>query len=274
VSVCAVMLVKDEADVVAPVIRHLLCEVDEVIVADNLSTDGTSEILAELARETGRVEVRRDDEVGYYQARKMTALAQEARRRGHAWVVPCDADEVWYSPLGRIGDVLDAHTPDWLFSKADLYDHITTNADPPYANPLERIGWRFAKAATLCKTAARTHETLQIEMGNHDASIVAGTRVRSNGAPPTMHGQLVIRHFSWRSPEQFLRKIRNGAVAYASAPDLDDGFGEHWKMYGDPNSWGFDDRVLDNFYANFTVESPATRSDLLYDPAPVSSARA
>lgn len=46
-GVCAVMLVKDESDIIETTIRHLLWHVDEVIVADNMSTDGTYDILHE-----------------------------------------------------------------------------------------------------------------------------------------------------------------------------------------------------------------------------------
>src|SRR5258706_10050034 len=98
------MLVKDESDVIADTVAHLLSQVDEVIVADNLSTDGTRDLL-----ETMPVTVIDDREVGYYQSAKMTKLARLALSHGHEWVVPCDADEVWYSLFGRLADVLADH---------------------------------------------------------------------------------------------------------------------------------------------------------------------
>ena len=49
-AVMAVTMVKDEADIIGRVITHLLeQEVDRVIVADNMSSDDTPQILAELA---------------------------------------------------------------------------------------------------------------------------------------------------------------------------------------------------------------------------------
>lgn len=266
------MLVKDEGDVVAHTIRHLLTQVDEIIALDNLSTDNTLELLLQLAVENPELIVGTDPEVGYYQARKTTALAQQARERGHTWVVPCDADEVWYSPFGRIGDLLEGLEPQWQFALADLYDHIATDADPPYGNPLERIRWRFVAPGKLPKTAARLHPSLQIEMGNHGASLVAGTRVRADGSPPSVKGRLKIRHFSWRSEDQYLRKITNGARAYAAAEKLD-AFGDHWKAFGPPESTDFEARVRAHYQRWFFVSQPATRSDLIFDPAPFGEAR-
>jgi glycosyltransferase involved in cell wall biosynthesis len=88
------MLVKDEADIIGTTVPHLLASVDEVIVSDNGSTDRTLLELAEIG--DGRITIFRDEEVGYYQSRKMSALADAARSRGHEWVLPCDADEIWH----------------------------------------------------------------------------------------------------------------------------------------------------------------------------------
>ena len=47
--ICAVGMVKDEIDIIEPVLRHLVAEgVDRILLLDNLSTDGTSETLIRL----------------------------------------------------------------------------------------------------------------------------------------------------------------------------------------------------------------------------------
>jgi glycosyltransferase involved in cell wall biosynthesis len=255
-SACAVMLVKDELDIIAPVVRHLLAQVDQVIVSDNASSDGTRERLGELAARNDRLTVLDDTETGYYQARKTTALALLAARGGHEWVIPCDADEWWYAPDGRrLADFLAGVPPDTVRVRAPLYNHIPTGLDrTQIADPLARIGWRFRNHQPLKfgKVACRLLPGLEIEMGNHAAAVPGiGTELVD----------LCIRHFSWRTAAQYLRKIRNGEKAYA-ATDLPEGYGSHWRGFaGAPDA-----AVTEHFYRWFYVGDPNSRDDLIYDP--------
>jgi hypothetical protein len=230
-TVVGVTMVKDEVDIVARTVRHMASQVDHVIVADNMSTDGTRSVLDELARDMN-VTVVDDFEVGYHQSKKMTELAFQARINHHAdWIVPFDADEWWYSPFGRIGDILDGLASQWLVMEAVLYDHVATGEDDPdELDPIERLGWRRQTPAPLPKVACRWREDLVIEMGNHGARYLGGAT--------KFESQLIIRHFPYRSVEQLIRKIHNGAAAYA-ATDLDPTYGAHWRQWGealdDPN---------------------------------------
>lgn len=243
-------MVKDEADVIGPVVAHLLRNVDEVAVADNGSTDGTREILRDLP-----VLLSDDLEVGYWQSRKMTAMAVEARRRGHKWVIPCDADEVWYSPDGRrVADYLDGLTPDVSICKATLFNHLPSGLDPEgEEDPTKRIGWRQRQHGALPKVAVRPEDDLVIHPGNHGAT-ARGMSVSG----------LTIRHFSWRSPEQYVRKIRNGAGAYAGT-DLPESIGTHWRMFDNAT----DEELREWYLTHFWIENPDADSSLIYDPAPV-----
>lgn len=265
------MLVKDEADIIEYTVRHLLTQVDMVYVSDNASTDGTYELLRalELDEVSGRLSVSRDEEVGYYQAAKTTGLAQRAYADGHAWVVPCDADEFWYSPFGRVGDVLEGLPDGYPFASAGMLNHLVTAADPAAEpNPFKRMGWRLVEWNPLPKIACRTSSALAIGMGNHDA--VTEARAHS-GSSVTLEGQLVIRHYPWRSAEQFTRKIRNGALAYLAAPDLDESIGAHWRAFGHPDDEGFEERTRAWFEQWGYRASPHAEhegGEVIYDPAP------
>ncbi len=248
----AVAMVRDEADIIEQTVTRMLGQVDHVLVADNGSTDGTREILERLD-----VELIDDPEPGYYQSRKMTALAARAAAAGADWIVPMDADEVWYSPHGRIADVLSGLPVDVAIAPAEIYDHVATSADPP-GPPVEAIGWRRRSCGELPKVACRARVDVVIEQGNHGAHHPAGVQ----------DGLLVVRHFPYRSAEQFVRKARNGAAAYA-ATDLPDHQGAHWRQYGALLDAQGPEALEDVYRQWFWCADPTLDRELIFDPCPV-----
>jgi predicted O-methyltransferase YrrM len=104
--IVAIMMVRNEADIIRTNLScHLASGIDQVLVVDNGSTDGTGAILEEYAA-SGPVHVlSRPGE--FRQAEMTTELAREAYLRGARWVLPVDADEFWWVPNGRLKDVLD-----------------------------------------------------------------------------------------------------------------------------------------------------------------------
>lgn len=282
------MLVKDEVDVIEHTVRHLLShDIAEVIVADNLSTDGTFDLLTALAGADERVIVRTDQEQAYYQSEKTTRLAQEALERGHQWVIPCDADELWYAPEGRsLRDWLDATGLENQMVKAAIYNHVVSALDDPAScdhgfavgdeacptcgdpvenrcdpNPFTRI--RYRKRVPLDrqwgKVACRLRPDLVIAQGNHGAS-TRGTGRTGDG--------LEIRHFPYRSADHFVRKAINGYAAYR-ASKLPEGIGAHWRAYGQAVEEGGEEAGRAWFYDAFFSTDPERDDSLVYDPAPI-----
>jgi hypothetical protein len=199
-----VCMVKDEADIIRQTIEHMLTQVDYIIVADNMSSDGTLEILESLP-----VNVFTDSQVGYYQGSKITLMAQYAGEYyGADFVVAFDADEVWQASDGTstIKEVLERLRPKTMIAEAQWLTH-----NPNGTTTIER----------LPKVACRYHPNLVIDQGNHFAHY---------GKPVEKAiGLLKVDHYPWRTPEQALRKIRNGIAAYRAAPDLPEKYGTHWK---------------------------------------------
>jgi hypothetical protein len=243
---------KDEVDVIGATVSHMLTQVDHVVVEDNGSTDGTLEVLACLD-----VEVLHDATVAYYQSAAMSRLAAYAGP--DAIVVPFDADEIWYSPFGRIADVLADHPADAAIFTARLYDHVASSLDPDEPDPTHRIGWRRRGPAPLPKVACRSALRVTIEQGNHGAFFQPQRSVED---------LLVVRHFPYRSAAQFVSKVRNGAAAYA-ATDLPEDAGKHWRDYGKLLDEGGPEAIGDVFRAWFWSADPAADPSLIFDPAPV-----
>lgn len=243
-NVWGIAMVRDEADIIATTVRHMLGHVDHVLVANNLSTDAT----AELAAAAG-AQVVDDPDPAYEQADKMTALATSAWQCGAEWVVPFDADEIWTTRDGqRIADYL--HGLDADVAIAQLFDHRITDADDAdETDPVVRMRWREQAPAVLPKMAARTDATLTLAMGNHDVGYERAHR--------RVHSPLMIHHYPYRSPEQFIRKSRNGAAALA-ATKLHRSIGAHWRMYGRLT----DDELTAHYFQHFHKPT----ADLVEDP--------
>ena len=224
--VVAVCMAKDEADIIGATVGNMLRQVDHIIVADNRSSDLTREMLDILAAETGRVTVLDDNEIGYYQSRKMTELAQVAYGMGARWVVPFDADEWWCSRWGTVAEVLAGCDADYGIVTAELVDHMATGVDDAAeTDPIRRLGWRRRDPLPLHKVACRALPHLTIDQGNHGARYAVPLR-------PTEQPRLTVHHYPYRSEDQLIRKVRNGAAAYQATEGLGEETGAHWRQWG------------------------------------------
>ncbi|MDQ3275318.1 MAG: glycosyltransferase family 2 protein [Actinomycetota bacterium] len=214
----AVTMVRDEHDVVAHVLRHLLGEgVDHIIVADNRSADSTAQIVADVGRNSPVPPVR-DSNRAYFRTEKMTRLARAAFLRGASWVIPFDADEIWTAPGTGLAQFLRSSQDDVIFAR--IFDHVPTPTDRAPAaepNPFIRLQHRTVEPTGLAKVAFRASLLARLHMGNHDVD-----RLGSRGEG------LEIRHFPYRTAEQYVSKMRAGSVAIA-ATDLPPIAGHHWR---------------------------------------------
>lgn len=192
----AITMARNEADILGETIDHLFAQgVDHVLVADHLSRDGT----ADVAREHGAMVVA-DELEPYWQSAKMMHLARVAVRHGAAWVIPFDADELWFSTDSRtLRDLLavtDAHelVGDWL-----QYVPIDCGGTTYAA----RFQWRHVERDRFEKAAFRANWLAYIRQGNHRASV-----------PGPSTQCLRIAHYRYRTAGQMLRKAREGLDAW------------------------------------------------------------
>lgn len=248
--IVAVSMFKNEEDVAETVVRHLFAEgVDRVIVADNLSTDHTRDILDTIA-EHYPLTVINDPVLAYEQDVKMSRLARRAYEAGADWVLPFDADEIWYGvdpqtgePC-RIADALSQVDDEIQVVRAFGWDHIQRETNPlgPFS-PMRR-----AETQKLAKVAFRAHPDARMHMGNHDVTLPG----------PSVVGPLAFRHFQYRSLEQMTTKLRQGREAY-EASDVHPMHGTHWRAGGLKS-----DDELAAEWAELCAED-----GLIFDPAPI-----
>ncbi|WP_137125205.1 glycosyltransferase family 2 protein [Roseomonas sp. HF4] len=92
-SIAAVVMVRDEEDVLPGFLSHALALFDMVLVVEHLSRDATPAILDGAEAAGHPVSIWRMTCPSHWQSAVMTALTQEAFRRGADWVFPLDADE-------------------------------------------------------------------------------------------------------------------------------------------------------------------------------------
>lgn len=252
-SIFAICMTKDEEDIIGYTLPRMAAQVDQVLIADNLSTDATRDILHTCANQMGNITISDDPEVAYLQSVKMTRLAEHARDQGADWVVPFDADEVWMLPE------LSPIPPSVSVLHAELYDHVVTGHDDfSDPDPVTRIAYRRPYPAPLYKVICRTLPGLVIEQGNHSASYPGP--IESMGI-----GQ--VRHYPYRSALQMARKARNGGRAYAAAGSaLPESTGAHWRNYARFLEQGGIEAIEEIFQTWFYEDDP---SELIHDPCPV-----
>jgi glycosyltransferase involved in cell wall biosynthesis len=217
------MMVRDEADIIAPMIDHHLAQgVDTIIVTDNGSVDGTYEILQSYG---DRIELKRDPVHRKQQHSVVTAMAREAYSRlGADWVINADADEFWL-PADGGASLRDAflNIPTSLMTfRVPVVD--MTGAAALSGTGLQRLTLRDTRSLKrMNQVGVQAHstpnavhvgsDTVEVSQGNH------AVNMQSTGEPPPGSG-IEVLHYPWRSWEQFERKVRDAGKAYDNNPQL------------------------------------------------------
>ena len=252
------LLVRDEEDIVADNLDfHLAQGVDEVIVTDNGSVDGTLEILrAYEARGLVRIIVEPTDD--YSQGRWVTRMARMAATEHKAdWVINNDADEFWWPRAGALRTLFEGLGGD----VGAVVGHRTNfvprpEDDRPYWERMtlrERESLNPVGKPLPPKLAHRAHPEIVVVQGNHR---IKGPDVGSE----LDDGSIEILHFPMRSYAQFENKIVKGGRAYARNKELPEKTGRTWRQLYETWEQG---RLPAHYEASVVAE--AARKDLLED---------
>lgn len=273
IKLLAITGVKDEGDVIDHTLYHLAAEgVDSTVVADNLSSDDTRDKLNEAKEKLhGIMEViiLDDPEIAYKQDYKMTMMARTyGKEQGANWVIPFDADELWFSQQGTLKEVFQIAQDNNKRTIKPLYtNHALTSLDIDGNSPYERMIYKWSMP-TNYKTAFRFREDISISNGNHFVYWNTGGHTRDE---EPLLDVVEIRHFQYRSQDHFMRKILNAYAACKALPENADlRGGAAWKeqflAYEADGLDGLEKYFVDNIYSN-------ELGDLINDPAPYKGAK-
>ena len=224
-KIAMTVMVRDEADIIAAMLDHHIGQgIDTIIVTDNGSIDGTTEILEDFASR-GLIELRHDPVHKKQQFTVVTQMARDAYTQfGADWVINADADEFFIAvdPALTVADAL-RMTPT---SIRTFTVPVTNMVGPPAASGtgLQRLIYRDLRSAEeLQNKGLMAHPTSNsIHVGDADIEISQGNHFVSlepDGEPPAT-AAIEVLHFPSRSWQQYRNKVEISGNAYASNPDL------------------------------------------------------
>ena len=218
-------MVRDEADIIRQWVEyHVAQGVDVIIVTDNASTDGTTEILQGFA-DAGVLHLHHDPVHRKQQGAVVTAMAREAAtRHGADWVVNADADE-FLVPVDRslrLADVFAALDPAIAAFTVPVVNLVGPLAERGAG--IDRLVWRDGRSnEQLQQIGVLAQPTPNaVHVGDPEVTVAQGNHLVSiaNAGEVPEPLALEVLHLPWRSWEQMRRKVESAGRGYEANPDL------------------------------------------------------
>ena len=239
---------KDEVELVERAIEQLYAVgVDQVVVTDMGSTDGSLELLR-ARTDTHRFRLFESDDSEPSGLREWTARSTRLMREtGADWAVFVDADELL---LPREGDLrrclanaqadvlrvdrfnvpltdagLDLPQPMW----PDFYERLPLVVDPVPDFQLQvdadpPVPW--SRGVPNPKVIVRLDAIAEVGVGGHDATAPAGSELRRERP-----ADILIAHLAFTTRSRFDTKVANIAASLANNKVFFEGIAWHWKRW-------------------------------------------
>jgi hypothetical protein len=214
------LLARDEADIVdAQINFHLNAGVDFVIATDNLSQDGTTEILESYAK-AGQLHLIREDSEYLQQAEWITRMGRVAAAEfGADWILHSDADEFWWPRGDGLKEVL-ASIPSRYGIVGALLRHFVPRPDGG-SSFAERMIVRMSTSAPINDPRSLFRPNLKIiHRADPNVNVAIGAQRLIDSTLVPLRGWYPIEffHFPVRSIEQCERKYAHQQTGPGQTP--------------------------------------------------------
>jgi len=259
--------VKNECDVIEAFVRHHAALVDRVIVVDNVSHDGTREILDALADEGLPLSVLSDETIEYRQGEIMSYLARVGIRAFDLdRLFLLDADEFLHvASRGALEGAFGPYRSDehvrlpWITYVPE--DDAAAGTAPATMRRRRRTEPEQFHKVVLAPPFAQ-HPVASVSMGNHGL-VEAGVPVET----PVVQA-VRVAHFPVRSVAQMETKAALAWTSYVAMGYEGGGLGEHWRRLTEAYANGTAAPLREQAFGYPHDARPVADDDLIEDPLP------
>lgn len=227
----AVSIVKNEADIIEPFVRHTLARVDHHFVFDHDSTDGTRQILHALQAEGLALTLFTDDALGNLQqirSNYLTKLAADTQQAD--WIFPLDADEILIGPNRADLEIILSGLASDRPASLPLLNYCPTEADDPtQKNPVLRLRYCQSQASRTKKIiiprALALNPAVSAGKGSH-ALYRENQALPDQPLPEAFH----LAHLALRSPQHQILRVVLAELQKLSRGRSHAGLDEHYRL--------------------------------------------
>lgn len=211
-KLAAISMIRDEADIIAPFLRHLAALFDIVFLFDQRSSDGTSDVMREVCAARENWSYYFCDFAGRHQKEVNTIFMQKAFKHGADAVFFLDSDEFIGVPskadlqkmaykMNEGNAIGDFH---WRPCVPTTFDEWHFDPSVPLWVANQNSHW---KKIAVSRSAFLSAPSIRVTAGNHDVVV-------SEGKDDLQHMQSGhFFHVPVRSRQQLIQKVFVSAIA-------------------------------------------------------------